>query len=84
MTGVEAALRAGCHHLDTTGEQSYIIEARDTFGAEYAKANLVLAPSTSYMYTLAEIASELALETPGVDMLETTSVCRVPRERGWA
>ena len=42
--GVEAALRAGCHHLDTTGEQSYVLEARDQFGAEYAKANLVLRP----------------------------------------
>ena len=80
LIGVEAALRAGCHHLDTTGEQSYIIEARDQFGADYAKANLVCAPSTSYMYAIAEIAAELALQTPGVDQLETVSICRVPRE----
>jgi short subunit dehydrogenase-like uncharacterized protein len=82
LVGVEAALRAGCHYLDTTGEQSYIIEARDTFGAEYAKANLVCAPSTSYMYALAEIACEIALERPGIDMLETVSISRVPREAG--
>ena len=80
LIGVEAALRAGAHHLDTTGEQSYIIEARETFGAEYVKANLVCAPSTSYMYANAEIACELALEHPGIDMLETATICRVPRE----
>jgi short subunit dehydrogenase-like uncharacterized protein len=80
LTGVEAALRAGAHHLDTTGEQSYILAAQDQFGDEYAKANLVCAPSTSYMYSLSEIAAELALERPGVDMLETVSINRVPRD----
>src|SRR3546814_19627006 len=24
LTAVEAALKAGCHHIDTTGEQSYV------------------------------------------------------------
>jgi short subunit dehydrogenase-like uncharacterized protein len=79
LTGVEAALRAGCHYLDTTGEQGYVLDVREQFGAEFAKANLVCAPSTSYMYTLAEIAAELALEVPGVDMLETATLCRGPR-----
>jgi hypothetical protein len=79
LVGVEAALRAGCHYLDTTGEQSYVMDVRDQFGAEFAKANLVCAPSTSYMYTIAQIAAELALEVPGVDMLETATLCRGPR-----
>jgi Family of unknown function (DUF5938)/Saccharopine dehydrogenase NADP binding domain len=79
LTGVEAALRAGCHYLDTTGEQSYVMDVREQFGAEFAKANLVCAPSTAYMYTLAELAAELALEVPGVDMLETATICRGPR-----
>ncbi|MEU7905663.1 DUF5938 domain-containing protein [Actinoplanes sp. NPDC049118] len=79
LVGVEAALRAGCHYLDTTGEQAYVLRTRERFGAEFAEANLVCAPSTSYMYTLAEIAAELALEAPGVDMLETTTICRGPR-----
>lgn len=76
---VEAALAAGCHCLDTTGEQSYILEVRDRFGEAYRKAGLLLAPSTSYMYTFAEIAAELALETPGVDCLETATLCRGTR-----
>jgi short subunit dehydrogenase-like uncharacterized protein len=80
LTGVEAALKAGCHYLDTTGEQSYMFEARERFGKAYAEAGLLCAPSTSYMYTLAEIAAELALETPGVDMLETATLCRGPMQ----
>lgn len=76
---VEAALQAGCHHLDTTGEQAYCLDMRERFGEHYRQAGLVLAPSTSYMYAFSEIAAELALETPGIDALETASICRGPR-----
>ncbi|MDE2350309.1 MAG: saccharopine dehydrogenase, partial [Alphaproteobacteria bacterium] len=43
------------------------------------QAGLLVSPSTAYMYTVAEIAAELALETPGVDALETATLCRGPR-----
>lgn len=79
LTAVEAALRAGCHHIDTTGEQGYIRAVRDQFGELYRQAGLVVAPSTAYMYTFAEIAAQLALETHGVDVLETATLCRNPR-----
>jgi len=79
LTAVEAALKAGCHHIDTTGEQSYIRAVRDRFGEQYAQAGLLVSPSVAYMYTFAEIAAELALETHGVDSLETATLCRGPR-----
>ena len=79
LTAVEAALKAGCHHIDTTGEQSYIRAVRDRFGELYAQAGLLVSPSMAYMYTFAEIAAELALETHGVDSLETATLCRGPR-----
>ena len=79
---VEAALKAGCHHLDSTGEQGYMREVRAKFGEDYRQAGLLLAPSTAYMYTFAEIAAELALETEGVDALETATICRGPRNSG--
>ena len=79
LTAVEAALKAGCHHIDTTGEQSYIRAVRDRFGELYAQAGLLVSPSIAYMYTFAEIAAELALETHGVDVLETATLCRGPR-----
>ena len=76
---VEAALKAGCHHLDTTGEQLYMRNVRAEFGEDYRQAGLLLAPSTSYMYTFAEIAAELALEVEGIDALETATIGRGPR-----
>jgi short subunit dehydrogenase-like uncharacterized protein len=79
LVGVEAALKAGCHHLDTTGEQQYIRQVRDKFGEQFRQAGLLVSPSNAYMYTFAEIAAELALETPGVDALETATLCRGPR-----
>lgn len=80
LTVVEAALDAGCHYLDTTGEQSFLFAARDRFDEAYADAGLLCAPSVSYMHTVAEIAAELALESPGIDMLETVSVSRGPMQ----
>jgi short subunit dehydrogenase-like uncharacterized protein len=79
---VEAALKAGCHHLDTTGEQEYIRQVRDQFGELYRQAGLLVSPSLSYMYTFSEIAAELALETPGIDTLETAALARGPRGEG--
>jgi len=80
LVGVEAALKAGCHHIDTTGEQSYVRAVRDQFGDLYRQAGLLVSPSLSYMYSFAEIAAELALEHPGIDALETSTLCRGPRE----
>ncbi|MFM0557294.1 DUF5938 domain-containing protein [Paraburkholderia sediminicola] len=79
LVAVEAALKAGCHYLDTTGEQHYIREVREQFGELYRQAGLLVSPSNAYMYTFAEIAAELALETPGVDALETATLSRGPR-----
>jgi short subunit dehydrogenase-like uncharacterized protein len=79
LSVVEAALKAGCHYIDTTGEQSFVREVRDQFGELYRQAGLVVSPSNAYMFTPVEIAAELALETPGVDVLETATIARGPR-----
>jgi short subunit dehydrogenase-like uncharacterized protein len=79
LTAVEAALKAGCHHLDTTGEQSYVRQVCDQFGELYRQAGLLVSPSVAYMNTFSEIAAELALETPGIDALEVSALCRGPR-----
>ncbi len=82
LIAVEAALKAGCHHIDTTGEQGYIRDVRDQFGELYRQAGLLVSPSIAYMYTFAELSAELALETQGVDVLETAALCRMPRGSG--
>ncbi|MBI2382857.1 MAG: saccharopine dehydrogenase NADP-binding domain-containing protein [Gammaproteobacteria bacterium] len=79
LVAVEAALKAGCHYLDTSGEQAYVRSVRDGFGEIYRQAGLLVSPSLAYMYTFSEIAAEIALETPGIDVLETATLCRGPR-----
>src|SRR3546814_17243644 len=63
----------------TAGGESYVRGGRDRFGELYAQAGLLVSPSIAYMYSFAEIAAELALETPGIDCLETATICRGPR-----
>jgi len=69
-TVIEAAAKAGCHYLDTTGEQAFMMRARDNFGDIFEKNGKVLAPSTAYMYTPLDIASHILLEEPGIDTLD--------------
>ena len=73
---VEAALRSGAHYLDTSGEQHWLIRLRSEYGAAFAKAGLVLAPSTACMYGVSEIGARFCLDTPGVDTLDMTKVAQ--------
>lgn len=70
----EACLRAGVHYLDTTGEQSAILQLDEHFGRDFAKAGLVMIPSTAYMYGMSEIGARHCLETPGVDSLRLHAI----------
>lgn len=67
---VEAALRIGAHYTDTTGEQDWVLHARETWGAKYAEAGLLLSPGIAHMYTVSEIAANIALEPGGYDTLD--------------
>ncbi len=69
-TVVQAALAAGCHYLDTTGEQAWMIDMQDKYHASFQAAGLVCSPATAYMYTVSDIAARICLETPGVDSLD--------------
>ena len=66
----EAALAAGCHYLDTTGEQNWMLHAQEAWGQKYADAGLLLSPGIAQMYTTGEIAANICLETPGLDTLD--------------
>ncbi|MBG6097038.1 DUF5938 domain-containing protein [Nocardioides luteus] len=67
---VEAALAAGVHYTDTTGEQDWLITCDEKYGADYAEKGLLLAPGIAQMYTTGEIAAEICLEQPGLDTLD--------------
>jgi len=67
---VQACLATGCHYMDTTGEQDWMLEAEQEFGAKFAAKGLLLSPCIAQMYTTGEIAANIALETPGLDTLD--------------
>ncbi|MFF1822412.1 DUF5938 domain-containing protein [Kribbella sp. NPDC058245] len=67
---VEAALAAGAHYTDTTGEQDWLITCDEKYGEQFADAGLLLAPGIAQMYTTGEIAAQLCLEQPGLDTLD--------------
>jgi short subunit dehydrogenase-like uncharacterized protein len=67
---VQAALNAGCHYTDTTGEQNWILAAEERYAAQFAEQDLLLAPGIAHMYSVGEIAANVALETPGLDTLD--------------
>ncbi len=67
---VRAALAAGAHYLDTTGEQDWLITLDEQYGSDYAAKGLLLSPGLAQMYTTGEIAAQICLETPGLDTLD--------------
>jgi short subunit dehydrogenase-like uncharacterized protein len=67
---VEACVATGCHYLDTTGEQDWLIQSEAAYGQRMAEAGLLLAPGVAQMYTTGEIAAQLCLEEPGLDTLD--------------
>jgi short subunit dehydrogenase-like uncharacterized protein len=67
---VEACLATGCHYLDTTGEQDWLMTCDTGYGQRMAAAGLLLAPGVAQMYTTGEIAAQLCLEEPGLDTLD--------------
>lgn len=71
---VQAALNAGVHYLDTTGEQDWMLMLQEKYHQEFQDKGLLLCPANAYMWTAGEIAAELALETPGIDSLDITYV----------
>jgi hypothetical protein len=67
---VEAALEAGCHYTDTTGEQDWTRAIAEKFGAQFATAGLLMAPATSFMWSAGALAAEVVLEDPEIDSLD--------------
>lgn len=67
---VQAALDAGCHYFDTTGEAEWMRYVGAKYGPEFERKGLALCPAASYMWASGGIAAEIALEHDGVDSLE--------------
>lgn len=67
---VKSSLLAGCHYLDTTGEQDFMLDMKQKYGAAYADKGLLLAPACAYMWAMGGMAAEVTLENSDIDSLE--------------
>jgi len=71
---IEACWRAGCHYIDISGEQAWVRQVAENWGAKFADKGLVAAPATAYMSTASDIAARLCLDAGGIDTLEILSM----------
>lgn len=67
---VRAALAAGVHYLDATGEQDWMMYAREKYGRAFADRNLVLSPACASMWNAGMLVAESVLEKEGVDSVD--------------
>lgn len=67
---VDACLRVGCHYLDSTAEQDWMLHARRTWADRFAARDLLLGTAYAMMWTSGHLAAEICLETPGIDELD--------------
>lgn len=71
---VEAALAAGCHYLDISGEQAWIRRIAEEWSGKFAARGLLIAPATAFMSTSSDAAIRLCLESANVDTIETVTM----------
>lgn len=71
---VEAALTAGCHYLDISGEQTWIRQIAENWSDKFAARGLLAAPATAFMSASSDAAIRLCLEAANVDTIETVTM----------
>jgi len=72
---IEAALNAGCHYLDISGEQAWLRTVSEKWGAKFADRGLVAAPATAFMSGVSDAAIRVCLErNPSIDTLEVLTM----------
>lgn len=67
-----AAVDAGAHYLDTTGEQPFMLTAFEGYGRRAQKAGVVVLPAMGYDYVPADLL--VALTARGVDPIDRIRV----------
>ncbi|MBI2059878.1 MAG: saccharopine dehydrogenase NADP-binding domain-containing protein [Nitrospirae bacterium] len=61
-TVVRAALNAGSHYLDTTGEQDFMLLVKERYGKRAAEEKRVIVNANSWYYSLGEAAAHALRE----------------------
>lgn len=71
-TAAEAAVTAGVHYVDSTGESSFINRLVSNYGARAEDVGIVMAPAMGFDEVPADVAATLAVEQmPGADLVLT-------------
>ncbi len=72
---IEAALKAGCHYLDISGEQTWIRKVAEDWGPKFAERGLLVAPATAFMSAVSDAAIRVCLENNQcIDTLEVLTM----------
>jgi len=72
---IEAALKAGCHYLDISGEQAWIRQVSEQWGPQFKERDLLAAPATAFMSSVSDAAARICVkQNPGIDTLEVLSM----------
>ena len=66
---VQACLAAGCHYLDTTGEQDWLIDCDEQYGRRW-RTRACCSPRASRRCTPPVRSRPASAETPGLDTLD--------------
>lgn len=76
-TAAEAAVRAGVHYVDSTGESGFINRLVHQFGDRAKEKNIVMAPAMGFDDVPADVALSLAVDQiPDADAVITYSMPR--------
>jgi hypothetical protein len=67
---VQAAFKANCHYIDTTGEQDWSLAIKKEYGQQFEDKGLLLSPACSYMWSAGAMAAEVMLEDERIDSID--------------
>ena len=70
---VRAAIAAGCHYVDTSGEQLYIKTVFDTFGGDAERAGVTIIPATNDGCVPGDLVARLLAER--IQPIEEITLC---------
>lgn len=73
---IRAAIDAGCHYVDTAGEQHYVATVFDTFADDASRAGVTVVPATNDGCLPTDLAAHLLADRVGDDIDELV-VCHV-------
>lgn len=81
---VRAAIDAGCHYVDITGEQQYLKAVFDTFGAEAEKAGVTVVPAMTDDGLPGDLITHLVAEqVPTADRVTVADLRRPSAGASW-